>query len=334
MQFLKVWWMGFWRTYLAFAFLADKQFMLPVFLSMVFAAVLVFGTRNTIGTFPLLRLLRHKPVMIPLDSSESSRSSQMDASVISSADVTAKEETDFTSVDVTGAMSKQVRVDRSSNKGVMTGFEPQILDTMEPATSFLMVGKPGESIADSDRISDRNRNVGTKGEVNFAKALKKTGVLDKFYTFWSVPMPSSTDLSKKDSRLKTDIDCIILSDQIMFLIDVKMYKSGDVTYHVQDGKLVAVDNATGAIVGNDYTMSKNMMIAADRFSKNFQSRIKVVPMVVLMPNSDGEAQIAPGTMWNGDISVKNLTQALMMIKSQPSTSVSENMLRPLRALKR
>lgn len=358
MEFIKLWWMAFWRlSFVSIIFSEHGNGSAPFFLSLLFATIMIVGFKKSLHTFPVLKVVRGENPLINLELAPTMPNSlpaitNLRNDYMAKEDIAVDHNNDFsyspvsnlrddirhqdemTSPEYPVENNSAVRVQRSSNKGRMTGYEPYHMDNTPTPSSSKMVGTPGESLSSSSRISEKNKEMGTKGEMNFAKALKSTGILDEVYTFWSVPMPSESHLDTPDNRLNTDIDCIVVSNGAMFLIDLKFYRSGDVTYkNAGDNKIHAVDNVTGNIVGDDYTMSKNMEIAKERFSNFFGKAIAVKSAVVLMPNNDGEPMVAKDTLWTGDIPVYNLTTMLKMLKHQKGDTAPEVVLNPLRALK-
>lgn len=358
-SFLKVWWMAFWRLLILFM-VFDITGASAFIMSVAFAAVMVYGMKKSILIAPIFHMINHKTSpFIDLNPKGYNKDIVLDRGTpapneIESSDTVNDDsgslengytnDNDNTSVIIDennendeNNHNTAIRVQRSSNKGKMTGFEPFVLDKMDVPSSPFMVGTPGESLSDSSRISDKNKATGTKGEENFAKALRKSNnLLDDVSSIWSVPMPSKENITKKDASLKTDIDAIIVTGRDIFLLDMKLYRSGDVTYKTIDGKLSAIDNATGAIVGDDYSMSQNMKIASERFSEVFKHNgMKVTPIVVLMPNNDGQPIVDYGARWTGDIPVLNLTQTISRIRSSASSGDAPKVvIDTLTALKR
>ena len=109
-------------------------------------------------------------------------------------------------------------------------FAPmRALEAIQLGNTSRMFGKPGGGLLASTTLNRGNAVIGAKGEECFAKALKKHGILDQVDSFWSIAMPSKFGLTP-DAQLQTDIDCIITVGDTIFLIDVKMYQSGAVTY--------------------------------------------------------------------------------------------------------
>lgn len=146
---------------------------------------------------------------------------------------------------------------------------------------------------------------GVKGEGTFAKALVKAGLDTKFLTIWSVKIPHP--------RFNTDVDCVLFADDIIFLIDIKYYRSGDVTYKSTVDEIYCVDNATGMAVGEPKSMSQNMKMAKNIFSKRVD--VPLAAVVVFVPTDNGQPQVED-VVWPGRVPAMTLTEFLTMLKHQ------------------
>lgn len=151
-----------------------------------------------------------------------------------------------------------------------------------------MYGVPGFGLSSSG-FNESAVQLGQLGEVNFSKALYREGLLTRFPTFWSLHMLGQDIYSKEDS----DVDCAIITGQRVWLIDLKYYSSGDVTYVSTDGQnLVTIDNATGAQVGNPKPMSHNMKMAIERFNSRYKNySYPIEARVVLVPTDKGQGTV-------------------------------------------
>lgn len=239
------------------------------------------------------------------------------------------------------------RVSHASANGRMTGYEPSILENVSAPTIGnglfnRMIGIPGFGLTSAVKTDEnetqqygnfeaKNVEYGQLGEMNFAKALsitslsmnnyathpnydnfRKNSLLNNVTSFWSVAMPSNDNLSIPDAEYNTDIDCMIVGEKEILLIDLKYYRSGDVTYRNFDNQLYCVDNQTGYIVGEPYKMSKNMQMAKNRFQKHLPHMI-ITALVVMIPTDKGTAQIE-NVYWPGQIPAMNIEQGLTQVK--------------------
>lgn len=245
------------------------------------------------------------------------------------------------------------RIDREQNfqehatrPGRMTGYEPGELVGIDLVAlrPTLMFGDPGAGLAGAG-FDPAAVKRGQEGEVNFAKALAKTGMLQKFATFWSVHMPD--EALGASEQFATDIDCVIVTGKTVWLLDMKNYNQGDVTWKSEvnsdtSGKaehfLIAVDNVTSGLVGPKRKMSYNMKLATDRFTQRFADngvRYNVKSAVVLMPRKDGMGE-ARGVQWAGGIATVGVQDVLQWLSKEPpfnhkhrDANLLMAMLRPL-----
>lgn len=199
-------------------------------------------------------------------------------------------------------------------KGRMTGFEPAKLRSYQAPVSLRAHGLAGLGLFDSDfdRASIYN---GQRGEVGFYKALCLEDLIDDCSSYWSVAMPGDDGTARPDSKYQTDVDCIVVQGKTMYLIDLKYYASGDVTWHTRDGQwLLCRDNTTREQVGKPRHMSRNMAMAQDRFRRIFPG-LQIQSYVVLIPTQDGLGDIAPGTAWPGNVELIDLPAMLAVIRA-------------------
>lgn len=234
----------------------------------------------------------------------------------------------------------------ATNPGPMTGLEPRALtdaDTLLSQAAHLY-GKPGEGLAGSG-FDQAAIDRGAEGERNLARALAHTGLLPHFASFWSLQMPDESVGASQ--RFNTDIDAVIVTGRSMWLIDAKNYNQGDVVWSVEEsaddmGKdqryLIAVDRATGGLVGGKRKMSLNMKMAREIFEKRFKEtdlRYAIKPVVVLMPRDDGLGEIRD-ILWAGGIPTVGLPQLIHWLQQEapfdardPDAQFLVQMLHPL-----
>lgn len=207
--------------------------------------------------------------------------------------------------------------------GTMTGYEPRELKKIELVSTPLMKGEPGAGLSGSS-FSIINKKVGALGELNFAKALQKNDFLEKFATYWSVQYPFEYSPGP-DADMQADIDCILMSNKHIYLIDLKFYFQGDITWKTtktNSGKsaLQAIDNITGNWVGEPKEMSKNMYYATERIQSKIKKlgiKMKVKPYVVMMPTDRGLGKI-DHVFWPGEIECLTLIDFLKIIEKDKS----------------
>ncbi|MFC0676130.1 nuclease-related domain-containing protein, partial [Brachybacterium hainanense] len=220
--------------------------------------------------------------------------------------------------------------------GRTTGFEPAALADVELGDAPFLHGVPGAGLAGSG-FGQEQIDKGQQGEMNFARALARAGSLSRFATFWSVQMPDET--VGASTRFSSDIDCVLVTGRTVYLLDMKNYTQGDVTWFVEDGHLRMVDNPTGGYIGRPREMSRNMELAASRVRQKLVDlgiRRRVEPLVVFMPTEAGLGTIDPGIRWPGDVPARGLDTVLEQLSAEPDfdprSPDSEHLVRVFRWL--
>lgn len=316
LNWLKLTWMIYWRAKLTLGVVFNGAFSLgwetPGVLrtSAIVSAIMVFVLGVSIRTFPILRFLgsfiptlKENGVGYPIVAMPTYRGifDRMIAHSIARGDYGYKvrRKSERKPIHFTGNVAK------SSGVGRMTGYEPSALADTPLPTGSNVIGVPGKGLHSSG-FSQGSINAGVKGEETFAKALVKSGLINRVRTYWSVKVPRRS--------YNTDVDCVIYTDNLIFLVDIKMYQSGDVTYRAQDDQLYCIDNATGALVGSPKTMSRNMDMARDVFREEAY-KVKIVPVVVFVPTDKGEPNL-DNVVWPGDIPAFTLSRFMKLLRNQ------------------
>ena len=208
------------------------------------------------------------------------------------------------------------QIDTPSAPGAMTGFEPAQLDGIDWGKPPHMYGVPGEGLTAAG-FSPSALEKGQAGERNFARALTREGLLDRFATFWSVHMPDETVGASK--TLQADIDAVIVTGQRILLVDVKNYVQGDVTWTpgTEADTLRIVDNPTGGYVGGPRSMSSNMALAHERVTEKMHGlgiRLPVESVVMFMPTQNGVGTVDPALTWPGGVPVRTLPDVVETLR--------------------
>lgn len=208
-------------------------------------------------------------------------------------------------------------VEKTEEMGRDSKYKPWKLKKVSLELTDKMHGTPGAGLSDSG-FDKSSIKAGQKGEENFAKALQMNGLMEEYESFWSVALPDE-NMRQMD---ETDIDAILLNDKKVFLIDLKNYRQGDLTYYNRGEEIYALDNKTGKKVGASVTATGQM----ERASKNFEmylikqglaNQIEVVPMVVFMPTDRGIGNVV--ARWPGGIPAYTLEDAIDIIKKGESS---------------
>lgn len=215
-------------------------------------------------------------------------------------------------------MEKMQNIKKSKELGTMTGYEPKKLGQMILASTPLMKGEPGIGLSGSS-FSKQNARAGAIGELNFAKILQLNGYLDTFATYWSVQFPAS-DKPGPDNKTLADIDCILISNKTVYLIDLKLYSQGNVTWKTtENGKFIySVDNVTGNFTSQPKKMSNNMKYATMRIKEKLEKlgvKMNVKSYVVMLPSDRGIGKIE-NVYWPGKIECVSILDFLKIIENE------------------
>lgn len=280
-QLLKLWWMAFWRMWLFASFLNVVNLLVIATLSFIAAFVMRVSYKHSLEIFPMWKLFtRQNPLIDLRPRKRGTRTVRRTPS------------------------RPSPTIDREFAPGAYTGYEPQRIENLPIPSSRLMHGKPGAGLSNSGFGSEAIA-LGQRGEENFAKvlsvALHNNGfpIIEATDSFWSVGMPNKYAADKRDLLYDGDIDCIFVSATTIYLLDLKYYKGGNVSYRSFGDQLMCVDLATGRPNGEKKTMSRNMATAQERFSSLFPN-MKVESRVVFMPTERGIPQVE-GVYWPGGI---------------------------------
>lgn len=162
-------------------------------------------------------------------------------------------------------------------------------------------GKPGSGLGES-KFGEEQIRSGTAGEQIFAKLLSRDGVLDRCISFWSMARPTET--GERDSS-GADVDCALLINNHLLLIDVKNYRAG-LAYHtlIPDKAMFCVYPAARVVAQQPYIFSVNMNWARNNLYDYLNTRcpgLTIETFVVLVPGESGEATLDPDITWPGGI---------------------------------
>ena len=294
-QFVKMSWMLFWRGAFFGAVLNFPMTYVLIW-SMVPSAILAFGFGKTVRIWPIfnLILLKNPFLDIPKKSIGYSGYRSPYSPQTSRPSYVPPKPSNY--------------IDKVSQQGLKTGFEPYAMEKVHLKTSPYMIGNPGGGLAQSN-FGETEIRLGQQGEVNFAKALQKTGMINKFDTFWSTYLPKKEYFSR-DYEFEADVDCVIFTGSTIYLVDLKNYKGGDLTYRNQGDYLTATDNKTGnAIRLTSGKMSYNMKLAKEKYTSALRGRYRIEARVVIMPQNNGQP-VVDNLYWPGMIKAMTLTEFL------------------------
>ena len=310
-------WMIFWRLHvMVFILNGGNVNTTLVFLTSFIAVLVVSRTGYQMLTWPIVRMLRRVMQKIALSRAGVVQPAKRPSPTVAPPSNAGRNPLIVRAESLPSLSS-------STGKGKMTGYEPRSMVSVSIPYGYpTFHGEPGSGLQTSG-LSKRNATLGAKGEELFAKALVKNSLHTSFHSFWSVVMPRK-NAPIPDQSLKTDIDCVLLFDRMILLVDVKYYASGDVTY-LQDGgdRLWTIDNTTGKSVNKPHKMSRNMEIATERFRSLFPG-YRIYPLVVLAPTDNGAGQIE-SVVWPGGIPAVDLESMVTYLKGvSQGSSVSQD----------
>lgn len=326
-HFMKMSWMLYWRaTLLTLIFAFAQGWRTPLmWLSLVVAGITVFYFDKAIATFPIFRAvfkkgdvlldLNDKPGAVPIKKPEPAKEPEPTTPPLPP--VPNPIEFPGSSYDplINPYFSHAGGVlEKATRDGRMTGFEPKALEGVKiPRTSRLWTGVPAGGLMVAKGMHKGRVELGVHGEENFARTLMKSELTRKNFSIaWSVPVPSMDRF--EPGRYETDIDCVIGTEDAVFLIDLKNYKSGDVEYFSTTDDISCRDRATKRPVGDIIVPSRNMEMATKAVRAHFP-KANIVPVVVFMPTDKGEGEIV-NVYWPGGIPVVNLSVFLEVLATQ------------------
>src|SRR5690606_38142600 len=177
---------------------------------------------------------------------------------------------------------------------------------------------PGAGLSGTN-YDEQKVNAGALGELNCAKILQKNDYLDKYATYRSAQYPSSTSTGT-DIEWDADIDWILVGNNSVYLIDLKLYSQGNVTWEVsEDGNQIwSLDNVTGNFHKTPMKMSKNMSYATKRVKEKLEKlgiMMKVNPYVVMLPTDKGIGKVE-NIYWPGKIECVTILDFLKIIEKE------------------
>lgn len=318
-QFLKMWWMTYWRLAVISGLRTSLQWILLI-VSAIVAVLLVWRARVSLRTFPLVRLARRQTVVIRLANPRLGEQRNAPSSAPRAARIPPRARSASNVPHTNGSRMK------ASGLGRMTGYEPSRLTHVE-GTGRRMHGIPGVGLGNSGFQKDAAEQ-GQRGEAQLAKAIARysaganIAILDTVHSFWSLGMPAPD--GQRDRSTGADVDCAFVRADRVLLVDVKRYKGGALAYTSRDDYLYAHDIATGEQIDKSFRLSRNMSFAKERFSAAFPNHI-VETRIVIMPTGMGEP-VFDKLHWPGGtrvVGVETLLHELETLARLPSAPESE-----------
>lgn len=317
-NFVKMTWMLTWRLAIpSFILFHGPHWNIILPVALVISAGTVFALNKTLVVWPLLKLIQRKPIIEPADTWSGEKAPEKPDTPTPAP----HKPTGSGSYNRSTPQPTQRYLPTASQVGRITGYEPDALKARPVPRTMYMTGVPGSGLSDAEEgdygsMSEAVVALGKEGEENFARALQAAGLLHRFHTTWSLPVPDQERFIP--ASYNADIDCALGTGRTIFLVDLKNYKSGNVRYYAEGAMLFCEDVPTGALVGETRHMTQNMQNATLALRGHFPDA-NIVPVVVFMPTNKGEGTI-DNVMWPGGIRAMNLTQFLAELAAEPDFS--------------
>lgn len=321
--YLKTFWMAFWRLALIFTILDLLDISVFVlFGSVALTYYIVKVKRLDPQIFPLRKRLKGRPAFLPLAYQSTERPTRPQPRPPVQPDVPnprrrqerPPHEDYEQPVDKTDPRFTTYQ-DRPSSRGRVTPYEPATLQQHRPLISSRSFGVAGHGLL-GGAFSNAHAAAGRTGEIGFYKSLSLGELLDEFHSYWSVAMPAPEEPVRPDTKFTTDVDCIIATRTQIILIDLKYYSRGAVEWYSEGATLFCRDETTGQQVGEPIGMSRNMVLAQQRFGELFPT-MQVEACVVFIPTAQGLGTVRPGTAWPGGMPALDLLQMLDRLRATP-----------------
>lgn len=311
-------WMLTWRLAIpSFVLFHGPHWNIILPVALVISAGTVFILNKTLVTWPLVKIIQRRTIIAPADSWADVKAPETEPYAPPKPRQTPATTPRY-GTEPTPLKFTEPRLSSASQEGRITGFEPDTLKARPVPSSANMTGAPGSGLqavegSNYGSMSEEVVALGKVGEENFARALQVAGLLHRFPTTWSLPVPEPGHF--RPAAYDADIDCALATGRTIFLVDLKNYKSGNVRYYVERDLLVCEDVSTGQIIGEVRDMTINMQTARDVLRQHFPD-VNIVPVVVFMPTNKGEGVI-DDVMWPGGIRATNLTTFLAELANEP-----------------
>lgn len=142
----------------------------------------------------------------------------------------------------------------------------------------------GIPVLDNPKYSEKYIKAGIAGEQALFQLIKNSRLYATAEVFFSVAYP---DTSRYDYA---DVDCIIVSGSIMYLIDAKMYTvNPDMTYSTPVYDQIQLSDNSGHLL-RTYPVSRSMLHAREAFQLEYPE-YNVQSVIALCPTSNGNPAV-------------------------------------------
>lgn len=145
-------------------------------------------------------------------------------------------------------------------------------------------GSRGIQVLDNPRYSQEYIKAGIAGEQVLFQLIKHSRLYATAEVFFSVAYPETSPYGY------ADVDCIIVSGSIMYLIDAKMYKvSPDAVYSTPVYDQIQLSDNAGHIL-KMYSVSRSMLHAREAFQLAYP-KYDVQSVIALCPTHNGNPAV-------------------------------------------
>lgn len=142
----------------------------------------------------------------------------------------------------------------------------------------------GILVLDNPKYSEEYINAGIAGERALFQLIKNSRLYATAEVFFSVAYPEPSQYEY------ADVDCIIVSGSIMYLIDAKMYRvNPNAAYSTPVNDQIHLSDNSGHLL-RKYPVSLSMLHAREAF-QNAYPKYDVQPVIALCPTSNGNPAV-------------------------------------------
>lgn len=142
----------------------------------------------------------------------------------------------------------------------------------------------GIQVLDNPQYSEEYIKAGIAGEQALFRLIKNSRLYATAEVFFSVAYPEPSQYEY------ADVDCIIVSGSIMYLIDAKMYKvNPNTVYSTPVYDQIQLSDNSGHVL-KMYSVSRSMLHAREAFQKAYP-KYDVQSVIALCPTSNGNPAV-------------------------------------------
>jgi hypothetical protein len=338
-EFGKLSCMLMWRVTLGALLFQLTSPVVFIVLPMIISVIMVYVFKSSVKPFPIILLLSKKTAFYRIDISPAPPNRQQQLTPLAQELERVAHELERIEQDRTDSMvwneswgDHTHRIERTTSEhDDLDVVDPYALSTLQsiipqfptqwvsgrPANELVAKSRPWEQKQlDEDSAGQRalaaamtitNHN----GERSLRDKAGFTPIIDAVHTYWSVAVPSWSEPDQPDPKLNAHVDCVLVTENTILLIDTKMWRGGNIEYRNGiSNNLVTYKKGTRVETGTPYQMDDNLLKASVAFGSLYP-QMTVKTMVIVIPSHAGEATVR--STWSGYIPMKNLSDAMVEI---------------------